>query len=71
VADENFIFQRHAFADESVTGNFAAVANFGPFLDFHEGADLYFIANLATVKIRERKNSDVLAQFDIGCDSLK
>ena len=53
VADENFILQSYAFANEGVAGNLAAVADFDSFLNLHKGANLHVIANFATVKIDE------------------
>jgi hypothetical protein len=54
-----------------MTGNLAAVADFGTLLDFHEGANFHFITDFATVKIRERVNANSLAQLDVGRNSLK
>jgi hypothetical protein len=48
----------------------AAVADFGAFLDLHEGPDLDVIADLAAVEIDESKKTDALAQPDVRGDLL-
>jgi hypothetical protein len=49
VADENFRFDNHPFANKSVTRNLASLADPGSLLNFHEGANFRVIANLAAV----------------------
>ena len=49
VADKDVIFDGHAFAHKSVTGNLAAAANYRVLLDFDESADLGVVANVAAV----------------------
>lgn len=71
VADENFVFENDTFTNESVAGYFAAAANFGTFLHFHEGADFGFVANFAAVEVYEAKDANVPAQFHAGSDELK
>jgi len=48
-----------------MAGNFTAIADFDPFLNLNESADLDVVADFATVKICEAKNTDVLPQFDV------
>ena len=43
----------HAFADKRVTGDFAALADTGIFLNFDERADLAFVADLTAVQVDE------------------
>ena len=68
VADENFVFQHHAFANEGVTGNLAAGADAGAFLNFDECADFDIVADFATVKVGEAVNANAIARFDVGRD---
>jgi len=65
VADENVVLDRHAFADKSVTGNFAVFADKSVLLDLHERADLGVVADRAAVQIYEIKNFHVLAELDV------
>jgi hypothetical protein len=53
MAVKHFGFNIDAFADERVTGNFAASAHDGIFLDFDEGANFSFVADRTTVKVDE------------------
>src|SRR5262249_24701785 len=53
MADKNVVFNHYAFTDKSVTGDFAALADAGIFLNFHERADLRFITDLAAIEIDE------------------
>jgi hypothetical protein len=71
VANKHFVLQRHAFTDESVTGNFATIANPGPFLNLHKSANLHIVANLAAVKICERENPDPLAKLYVWRNLLE
>src|SRR5688572_18680267 len=56
VTNEHLVFDRDAFTNESMTAHFAAAADPGPLLHFHERPDLRLVTNLATVKICERKD---------------
>jgi len=49
VADEYIIFNRHTFAYKRVARDLAVVADKGILLDFHEGADLYIVADRTAV----------------------
>src|ERR1035441_5595228 len=71
VPDENFLLQRHAFADESVAGNFAAAPDFRALLDFNERADLHIIADFTPVKIGETEDANVSSQLDIRRNPLE
>jgi hypothetical protein len=71
VADENFVFDRHAFANETVTRDFAVAADARLFLNLDEGSDGGCIANLATIEIYEVVDFDVAAQFDVRCDDAE
>ncbi len=68
VADEDLIFNGHAFADKAVTRDFAVAADGHAFLDFDERADFGSVTDLATVKIYEVVDGYVLAKFDVGRD---
>ena len=65
---ENFVFDRHAFTDKTVTGNFAATPNFSAFLHFDKCANLGVVANLATIQVRESVKDHSLPQLDAGGD---
>lgn len=68
MTDENLVFDRHAFADETMRGDFAAASDLRSLLNFDKGPDLGLVANFATVEIRECENTNVLSEFDVGCD---
>ena len=70
VADENGVFDGHAFAEEGVAGDFAMGADLHAFLDFDESANFGVVADFAAVKIHEGEDLDILAEFDIGSDAL-
>jgi len=70
VADENGVFDGDAFAEEGVARDFAMGADFHAFLNFHESANLGVVADFAAVEIDEGKDLDMVADFDIGSDSL-
>src|ERR1019366_1778253 len=53
VSDEDVVFNLDSFANESVAGNLAVLADTGIFLDFHEGSDLGVGADRAAVQIDE------------------
>jgi hypothetical protein len=66
VTDEDILFQGHAFANETMAGNFTAMADARALLDFHKGADFHVVANFATVKVGKGKEPDIFAQLHIG-----
>jgi hypothetical protein len=53
MTDEDVIFNDHPFADEGVAGDFAAPADRSVLLNLDKGANLGFVANLASVEIDE------------------
>ena len=60
VADEDFVFDRDAFTDESVARYFAVAAYPDTFLNLDEGADLCAVADLAAIQVDEVINRHVL-----------
>ena len=71
MADEDFVFDRHAFADKRVTGNFAAASRSAPPFEFPRKRQFSDSSpNCATVKIRERKDLDPLAKLDVLAQSV-
>jgi len=68
MANENFVFDGHAFADETVTRDFAVAADARAFLNLNERADARSVADLAAVKIYEVMNFDIAPEFDVGRD---
>ena len=71
MADKNLIFQGHPFTNKGMTGNFAAVPNFDPFLNLHKRSNLHIVPDLATVKIDKVVKPDIFAQLHIGSYPLK
>jgi hypothetical protein len=53
MADENTVFQRHAFADEGMAGDLAVFSDKDVFLDFDERADARSRADRAAIEIHE------------------
>ena len=70
VPNEHLLFQRYPFADERVTGDFAAIADPGVLLDFNKGANLDVITDVAPIEIRKRVNLDALAKLYVGGNTL-
>lgn len=66
VANEDLVFDRYPFANESVAGNLAARSDAGSLLDFHEAPDPCLVANFAAVKIDETMQAHIPAKPDIG-----
>ena len=62
VAQEHAVFDRDAFTDEGVTGNFAVLAHGGILLNLDERADFGVVAHRASVQIDELRQLDVLSQ---------
>jgi len=71
VADEDFIFQSHPFANKSVTRNFATIPDFDAFLDFDKCADFYVVSNFTTIQIDKPMESNVSTQLDIRSNPLE
>jgi len=65
MADETLILDGHALADESVTGNFAPLADDRAALDFNERADTRAVADSAAVEIDEGVDLDAFAEFNV------
>ena len=65
VPDENVVFDSHAFADESMTGDLAPRAYSGVLLNLNERSELALIPNLAPVKVYELRKFDILAELDV------
>jgi hypothetical protein len=70
VANKDFIFQRHSFADEGVAGDFAPVSYSRALLDFDKRADFDIVADLAAIEVREGENLDPLAKLHIWRNPL-
>jgi hypothetical protein len=51
-----------------MAADFAPIADFRTLLNFDEGSDLRFIANLATVKIYEAMNPHVSTKLYVWCN---
>src|SRR6476620_5246661 len=71
MADEDFVFDGHSFADKCMRGNFAAPPDASVLLNLDERSDLGLVANLAAVKIYEVVNDDIAPKFDVGRDDTE
>jgi hypothetical protein len=71
MSDKHFVLDRDPFADEAVTRNLAPGADPGPFLDFHERADLREITNLAPIEVREIADADAHPQLYVRGNTLE
>src|SRR5450755_2313374 len=71
VADENVIFDVHAFTNKGVAGNLAAPPNARIFLNFHEGAYFGFVADFTSIHVDELGELDVFPKLDVGDDAHK
>src|ERR1700730_435279 len=65
VANEDVVLYVYALTDKRMTGNFAAPADAGIFLNLHKCADLGFVSNLASIHVDEFGELDVLSQLYI------
>src|SRR6185436_7698089 len=70
VTNEDFVFERDAFTDEGVAGNFAATTDLRVLLDFNERSDFGFVTDFATVQIDESENAHAPAEFNVRGDQL-
>lgn len=68
VTHEDFILDRHALADKSVAGDFAAGADDRVFLNLDKRPDPTLVADRAAVEINEAVDRDVFSQPHVGCD---
>jgi hypothetical protein len=71
VTDEDFVFDRYAFADKRVRRDLAAPAYPRVFLNFDERANLRAVADLAAVEIDEVMNDHVAPKLDVGRDQTE
>jgi len=71
MADEDFVFDGHAFANKTVTGNFTVAADAGVLLNLNEGTDYGPVTDLTTVKVNKVMDNDVMAEPDIGRNHTK
>lgn len=53
VPDEYLVLDRHAFADEAVTGDLTTSPDHGVFLDLDKGANARVVADLTPVQIHK------------------
>lgn len=65
MADEDLVFDLHAFTDEGVTLNLAICPHDGTPLDLDKRPDARVVADPAAVEIRERKDDDVSAELNV------
>jgi hypothetical protein len=69
MANKDLILESHPFAEERMTGNFAAIANAHSFLDLDERANLHIITDFTTVEIGEGVDLDALPKLNIRRDA--
>src|SRR5690242_17210192 len=67
VADEHFIFDRHALADECMAGNFAAGADSGPPLNFNECPYTGIVSHFTSVQVDEGAHPHTCPQVHVVC----
>ena len=71
VADEDPFFECYTFANKSVTRNFAAIPDFGTFLNFDKSADFYVVSDFTAIQINKPMESNVSTQLDIRSNPLE
>jgi len=71
VTDEDPFFECHAFANKSMTRNFAAIPDSGAFLNFDKSADFYVVSNFTAIQIDKPMETNVSAQLDIWSNPLE
>ena len=69
VTDKDVVFDCHAFADERMTGDFAARAYARVFLNLDKGPQLGFVTDAAAIEVDEVRDADIAAQTDIGTEA--
>jgi hypothetical protein len=69
MSNKDVILNGYAFADETVAGNFAALPDLDPLLNFDESTNFRVVPNLASVKINKIVNCDVATKLDIIVDA--
>src|ERR1041385_5867622 len=65
VPDEDLVFDRHTFADEAMTGDFAVAADTGTLLDLDEGSHAGAVADFAPIEVYEIMNDYIASEFYI------
>ena len=68
VANEDFVFDLHGFADEGVAGDLAVTADARVFLNLDKRTHLRAVADFAAVEIDEVMDDDIASQLDVGRD---
>ena len=71
VSDKYLVFQSHAFANKSVTRNFATIPDFDAFLNFDKCADFYVVSNFTTIQIDKPMEPNVSTQLDVWSNPLE
>src|ERR1019366_6402140 len=66
MTNKNLVFNRHAFTDKGMTGDFAFLADFGIFLNFNERPNLRIVSHFATVEVDELRKLYVRADLHVG-----
>ena len=69
MADEDVVLDRHAFADERMTRDFAAPADRRVLLNFDECPDLGLVANGTAIQVDELAKGDARTETDVRRDS--
>src|SRR5947207_6666919 len=69
--NEDLVFDLHAFANEGMAGDFAAVTHPCAFLYFYKGPYFDIVTDFTPVQIGKGIYFDIFPQLDIGSDALK
>src|SRR5580704_7912850 len=70
VANEDFVFDGDAFANETVRGDFTPLTDAGILLNLDKAADLRPLPNTAAIEIHKRwlRDHNVGGELDVTCD---
>src|SRR5438876_11606772 len=68
VSNEDFVFDRHTFADETMTRDFAVAPDTCPLLDLDECSNAGAVADFAAVKIYKMMDDHIAPEFYVRRD---
>src|SRR2546429_652397 len=71
VSNEDFVFDRHTFADETMTRDFAVAPDTCPLLDFDECSNAGAVADFAAVKIYKMIDDHIAPEFYVRRDNTE
>ena len=70
MADEDFVLDRHAAANEAMAGDLAVLSDSRVLLNLNKSPDFRVVTDFATIKIDELRQLDVLTELDVEGNAI-